>query len=163
MNTNPQHHEDENLSALLDGELTDEQARSVLGRLANDPALQRRFSTYCAIGDLMRGHHDSLLDLTARVMTALEAEPTVLAPMRKKSQQRPLLWLAAATCAAITWGLWNALPQQGSPVPMAALQTPMRAPVDVQPYLAAHQDYAQAVLTPPEMQFTRLSLHGEAR
>ena len=163
MNTNTHHHEDDSLSALLDGELSDQGARLAIRLVANDPARQARFSDYCAIGDFMRGHHDDLPDLAKKVMAALEDEPTVLAPRPKPPTRRPLLWLAAATCAALTWGLWGAAPRHESAVPLASLQAPTRAPADVMPYLAAHQDYAQAVLTTPEMRFTPVSLSGDAR
>ncbi len=163
MNTNTLHQEDDSLSALLDGELSDQAAHQIIHQLANDRARQARYSDYCAIGDFMRGHHDDLPDLTSKIMAALEDEPTVLAPVRKPPTRRPLLWLAAAACAAITWGLWGTAPRQENAVPLASLQTPTRAPVDVMPYLAAHQDYAQAVLTTPEMRFTPVSLSGDAQ
>lgn len=154
---------DDDLSALLDGELSDQRARLAIRRLGDDSDARARFAEYCVIGDLLRGHHHDLPDLTEKVMAALEDEPTVLAPRQKTPNQRPLLWLAAAACAAITWGLWSAAPRQENIAPLAATQTPAHAPADVAPYLAAHQDYAQAVLTAPEMHFTRVSLSGEAR
>ncbi|MBU1663880.1 MAG: hypothetical protein KKG92_00590 [Gammaproteobacteria bacterium] len=160
---NKSHEADDNLSALLDGELSDQSAQLAIRQLGDDPAARARFAEYCAIGDLLRGHHNDLPDLTRKVMAALEDEPTVLAPVRKTPQRRPLLWLAAATCAAITWGLWSTVPRQENAVPLASLQTPAHPPADVMPYLAAHQDYAQAVLTVPEMHFTRVSLSREAR
>ncbi|MDP2431489.1 MAG: RseA family anti-sigma factor [Pseudomonadota bacterium] len=160
---NKSHEADDNLSALLDGELSDQSAQLAIRQLSGDPAARARFAEYCAVGDLLRGHHNDLPDLTRKVMAALEDEPTVLAPVRKTPQRRPLLWLAAATCAAITWGLWSAVPRQENAVPLASLQTPAHPPADVMPYLAAHQDYAQAVLTVPEMHFTRVSLSREAR
>lgn len=160
---NKTHEADDSLSALLDGELSDQSAQLVLRQLAHDPTRQARFAEYCAIGDFLRGHHDHLPGLTEKIMVALEKEPTVLAPVKKSPQRRPLLWLAAATCAAITWGLWSAAPRQENAVPLASLQVPAHPPADVMPYLAAHQDYAQAVLTAPEMHFTRVSLGGEAR
>ena len=163
MNTNTLHQEDDTLSALLDGELSDQAARLAIRQLTIDPIRQARFSDYCAIGDFMRGQHDDLPDLTSKVMAALEDEPTVLAPTRKPPARRPLLWLAAATCAAITWGLWGAAPRQDNALPLASLQAPTRVPADVMPYLAAHQDYAQAVLTTPEMRITPVSLSGDAR
>ncbi|MDD5389202.1 MAG: sigma-E factor negative regulatory protein [Gallionellaceae bacterium] len=153
----------DDLSALLDGELSDQSARLAIRRLGGEPDARTRFAEYCAIGDLLRGHHHDLPGLTEKVMAALEDEPTVLAPRRKATNQRPLLWLAAAACAAITWGLWGVAPRQENIAPLAAAQIPAHAPADVAPYLAAHQDYAQAVLTVPEMHFTRVSLSREAR
>jgi hypothetical protein len=93
---------------------------------------------------------------TGRVMAALEQEPTILAPMRKPQDRRAALWLAAAAVSAITWGLWNSLPDPAIAIPIAANDAPPT--VDVQPYLAAHQDFAQAVIAPAEMNFTQVSL-----
>lgn len=160
---NKTHEADDSLSALLDGELSEQNARLAIRQVAGDPIHQARFSEYCTIGDLMRGHHNDLPGLTGRVMAALENEPTLLAPVPKPAERQPLLWLAAAACAAITWGLWGVAPRQETAPPLASLQAPTRAPADVTPYLAAHQDYAQAVLTTPEMRFTPVSLNGASR
>lgn len=147
----------DNLSALLDGELSDQSAQLAIRQTLRDPARLARYAEYCAVGDLMRGDRHDLPGLTQQVMAALENEPTVLAPTRKKPDaRRPLLWLATAACAAITWGLWSASPRQEAALPLAS--APAHAPADVMPYLAAHQDYAQAVLTTPEMRFTRVNL-----
>jgi negative regulator of sigma E activity len=153
-------YEDDSLSAFLDGELSDEQARLVVRRLDSSAEDQARLREYYAVSDALRGLHsrDSAPDLTARVMAALEQEPTVLAPMRKPKDRRAALWLAAAAITAITWGLWNSLPQQSAAIPMAANDVPPS--LDVQPYLAAHQDFAEAVITPAEMNFTPVSLSG---
>ena len=153
---------DDNLSALLDGELGDETARLMLKRLSMKGAERDRFREYCLIGDTLRGLDRDMPDLTERVMTALEQEPTVLAPMRPASNRRPALWLAAATVVAITWGLWNASPREEA-VPMAANPDTHLAgtePGNAMPYLAAHQDFAQAVVAPSEMRFTRVTLVG---
>lgn len=155
-------HEDDTLSALLDGELSEEQARQVLRHISASTAAQDRVWEYLAVGDALRGLHDTVTapHLTDRVMAALEQEPTVLAPMRKSRDHRATLWLAAAAVTAITWGLWQSLPDNSSSIPLAANN--VHPPVDVQPYLAAHQDFAQAVIAPAEMHFTQVSL-AEAR
>lgn len=158
MSTEHEHHE--SLSAFLDGELSDQQAGNLIRRLNEDVALRRRHAEYLVIGDVLRGYRHDLPDLTSRVMDALESEPTLMAPMKKslRTSRRPLLWLAAAATAAITWGLWSAAPLPLEPVPLAA------APAEVQTYLAAHQDYAQAVAAPAESGFTLVSLNeGGAR
>jgi negative regulator of sigma E activity len=153
------------LSALIDGELDDPRARALLGSLVRDQAERARFSEYAMIGDLLRGHRHDTPDLTARVMGALEYEPTVLAPMTKRPNRRPALWLAAATVAAITWALWSA-PPNAPPTPPMAANAPGVLPTagvesgSVMPYLAAHQDFAQAVVSPSEMRLTRVNLAG---
>ncbi|MEW5786503.1 MAG: RseA family anti-sigma factor [Pseudomonadota bacterium] len=150
--------EDDNLSALFDGELDDPGARAILKDLSRDPERCRRLAEYALIGDSLRGLNRDAPHLTTRVMAALEQEPTVLAPMARPRDRRPALWLAAATVAAITWGLWSVSPRQDAPAaPMAA--APGQAG-NVLPYLEAHQDFAQAVVAPSEMQFTRVNLAG---
>ncbi|MBI5329932.1 MAG: sigma-E factor negative regulatory protein [Betaproteobacteria bacterium] len=159
MYTAPQPREDETLSAFFDGELSDEMARSVLRRLDAHPAERRRYDEYCAVSAALRGLPDAVPDLTSRVMAALEREPVVLAPMRRIAPRPPLLWAAAAAVAVLTWSLWSVLPHPQEPLPLAA-----RQPADqALPYLAAHQDYAQAVMSPTEMQFTRVSLAEAGR
>ena len=155
----PREEEDDTLSALLDGELAEELARPTLRHLLASAQQQQRFHEYCAVGDALRGLHGTTQapDLTQRVMAALEQEPTILAPMRKAQDRRASLWLAAAAVSAITWGLWNSLPDPSTAVAPIAANIPP-ANVDVQPYLAAHQDFAQAVIAPAEMNFTQVSL-----
>jgi sigma-E factor negative regulatory protein RseA len=160
---NTTHEKDDSLSAFLDGELSEAEARRMLRRLGDEDEARERFSEYARIGDLMRGHQHDIPDLTDRVMAALEQEPTLLAPVKKPVDRRPLLWLAAAATAAITWGLWSAAPQQETLVPLASQQRPTQPSADVMPYLAAHQDYAQAVTTPHEAGFTLVILRGDAR
>jgi anti-sigma factor RsiW len=154
----PQAHEDDTLSAFLDGELSDEQARQVVRQLGTSAGAQERVREYLAVGDALRGMHPlaPAPDLTERIMAALEQEPTILAPMRKPRDRRAALWLAAAAVTAITWGLWDDLPDHTASIPMAA--NDIQPPVDLQPYLAAHQDFAQAVIAPAEMNFTQVSL-----
>jgi len=156
---NPAHEHDESLSAFLDGELSDQQARSMIRRLGEDAVLRARYAEYCATGDILRGHRHDIPDLTDKIMAALDQEPTLLAPVKKPPNRRPMLWLAAAATAAIAWGLWSTAPRQETAVPLAAA-TP---PSDVVPYLAAHQDYAQSVVTQPEMNYSLVSLSGAAR
>jgi hypothetical protein len=95
-------------------------------------------------------------------MDALKIEPVVLAPVPKPVDRRPALWLAAATMAAITWGLWQSSPRVEINAPLAALQQPAAElaaqSANASPYLAAHQDFAQAVISAPEMHFSKASL-----
>ncbi len=156
------------LSALLDGELDDAAARAVLREVVADAAQRKRFSEYCRIGDALRGDGHDSARLRGRVMAALREEPTLLAPMPKAAARLPALWLAAAAVAAITWGLWSMAPRQEDHARMAAneqARLPQAAHDDgrMLPYLAAHQDFAQAVVAPSEMRFTRVTLAGADR
>lgn len=148
------------LSVLLDGELVDDEGRRAVGRLVQDAAAGRRWSEYCLIGDALRGQLHGQDRLRGRIASALDNEPTLLAPMPARSKRQPLLWVAAAaTVAAVTWTIWSALPRQDAITPMARLQDVDRAQASqVMPYLAAHQDFAQGVVAQPEMHFTRITL-----
>ncbi|MGL5497786.1 MAG: sigma-E factor negative regulatory protein [Aeromonas sobria] len=78
----------EQISALMDGELSDAE---VLNELEMDSDLQDTWGRYHLIGNAMRGDLSvSLqLDLSASIMAALEDEPTILAP--KPVEVKPVL------------------------------------------------------------------------
>ena len=146
---------DDWLSALLDGELPEQEGDALLRRLTRDADYVARWSEYCLIGDALRGTACPPDRLNQRIHAALAQEPTVLAPVPKRAKAQPVLWLAAAaTVAAVTWMVLSAAPDQGAPVEIAAGP----ANVNVLPYLAAHQDYAQALTSGAEMHFSRVAL-----
>jgi len=76
---------DEQLSALIDDELTSHEVNEVLDVLAKDNELRNRWERYHLIRDVM--HNDLQSDiqhgLSDRVHEALQSEPTMLAPSRK--------------------------------------------------------------------------------
>lgn len=159
---------DEWISALFDGELEPPQARVGLDRLVKDRELARQWSEYARVGDLMRGCGVGTARLDARVRAALANEPTILAPLpAKKPDNHPSYWMAAAAAvAAITWGVFSFMPapEGGLPVvensPAAGQAVAAR---DVTPYMVAHQDYAYAVVSAPEMRFTPVALTAPSR
>lgn len=152
--------EQEWLSTLLDGELDEEDGRRAIRRLGENPELARRWSEYCLIGDALRGQASAQPGLRGRLLDALEAEPTLLAPMKPRATLRPVIWTAAAaSVAAVTWTLWSALPKEESPVQLAARpEANFVQASQITPYLDAHQDFAQGVVAHPEMHYTRVTL-----
>lgn len=139
------------ISALMDGELEDHEVAETLRALRRSPDLRREWCDCQVIGDALRGERGLDMDVTARVMAALDPEPTVMAPAprRKIGWQRPALALAASAAgvALVAWlalaGTDGSMPlvetrlagtKQGSAV---ALLTPR-----LQEYLLAHQAYA---------------------
>lgn len=158
------------LSALYDGELEGDAAKHAHARLGREPDAANRWAEYSLIGDALRGCQAGSADFRQRVRAALADEPTVLAPMpAAPPAHRPYYWAAAAAAvAAIAWSVLSVAPQAGIEhgVPVAANDPAggAVAPSDeVRAYLAAHQDYAYAVVGDPEMQFTSVSLAGERR
>ena len=175
------------ISALLDGEREDSDAHRDLNRLGKDAAAAQAWSEYALIGDLMRNCATDSTALDRRLRAALAAEPTVLAPLaRPEKNRQPLYWMAAAAAvAAISWSVLSVAPPAEPSAPMAAsTATPALVadsnggegtntgavevanalpPNTVMPYLAAHQDYAYAVVSEPEMRFTQVSLREVGR
>lgn len=155
------------LSALLDGELIGEEGRKAISGLGQDDADRQRWSEYALIGDALRGQAYDTSTSMSRFRSALAGEPTVLAPLpAKRNMTPPALWLAAAaTVAGITWVVLSSAPEAQAPIPIAVAPAngmPV-ASAEVIPYLAAHQDYAHAVLATPEMNITQVSLTEVSR
>lgn len=75
----------EEISAFMDGE-SGQSAETVLASFKTDSELLASWRRYHLIGDAMRGHLSAdmpVTDLTQRVATALEDEPTILSPQRR--------------------------------------------------------------------------------
>jgi sigma-E factor negative regulatory protein RseA len=108
----------EQISALIDDELTDETS-SVIDGLLEDNEAKKTWERYHLIGDSLRGHLPERYENTAdRVSSAIAAEPTILAP-RKKSLvlMKPVVGFAiAASVAAVA--IFNV--QQAKQIPETA-------------------------------------------
>ncbi|MBL0625093.1 RseA family anti-sigma factor [Aeromonas jandaei] len=129
----------EQISALMDGELSDAE---VLNELEMDSGLQDTWGRYHLIGDAMRGDLpvNLQLDLSDSIMAALEDEPTILAPksveaapvaqpvvapvktdsnvvplFRRVGQQLGQYAIAASVAAAVIFGVQQYQGQDGVP------------------------------------------------
>jgi sigma-E factor negative regulatory protein RseA len=82
---------DEQLSTLVDDELTDHDA--VLERVAADPELKARWSRYHLMRDVITGHipDQPVGDIANRVSQALEQEPAIFAPVHKRKRDKKQL------------------------------------------------------------------------
>ncbi|ELM3614445.1 transcriptional regulator [Aeromonas sobria] len=129
----------EQISALIDGELSDAE---VLNELEMDSDLQDTWGRYHLIGNAMRGDLsvNLQLDLSTSIMAALEDEPTILAPkpveaapvlqsvvapvktysnviplFRRVGQQLGQYAIAASVAAAVIFGVQQYQGQDGLP------------------------------------------------
>jgi sigma-E factor negative regulatory protein RseA len=151
----------EQISAWIDGELSEGEARRVHDAVMRQAEMQARCSSLWLIGDVMRNEDTLRADFTVRVMAALDDEPTVLAPavapLRTVSPaQRWMPWAAAvAGVAVVAWSALTGTTQQ-APVPVMAVAQPLsqqfalqtsahQADDDDRPYLMAHQAYGPGV------------------
>jgi len=90
------------LSAALDGETARSETEACVTALKRDTTLQRGWSEYHLIGDVMRGATPAAGDFMARFSAQLASEPTVLAPRRSVWPQRVV---AASVATLAVWGV----------------------------------------------------------
>jgi sigma-E factor negative regulatory protein RseA len=146
---------EEQLSAFVDGELTDHEMNAVLANLRNRAELRERWARYHLISD---GIHRNLPtrmphDLRGRVARALEREPVVMMPPARRSRHVPS-WVkqaagvavAASVTAVAIIGFQNfsspiALPWTSAAAPAEPVVT---ADNDLAPYLLNHNESVAA-------------------
>lgn len=167
----------EMISALLDGQLDDEsQTRSAFDVLRQDRNLRNKWGTYCLIGDVLRGEGKGGADFTAQVLSRLESEPTVVAPIRRSSSAaasrpgrvgRVVLPVAASVMGvtAVGWVMQSMnsgvapqvvamkAPPPSAGLPVAAAPAPQADPL--RSYVFAHQALAGAGSMPGVAQYVR--------
>ena len=93
----------EQLSALLDGELPPEETTLLLTRLRREPALAQRLARYRLGGEVLRGERvQPRADFALRISTVVAAEPPLAAPPAAGARWlRPLAGLAVAASVAL--------------------------------------------------------------
>lgn len=146
------------LSALLDGELDQEEATRVLDTLGHQGNAHTVAATYHLIGDALRGESRLDADLTASVMTLLRDEPTVLAPRIRRHRLHPAALALAASAAGVAVVAWLALAPQiredrlplaqekaSAKLVSAQVSATREASPDMQEYLLAHQVHSPAM------------------
>jgi sigma-E factor negative regulatory protein RseA len=141
------------ISALMDGELETHEIADTLRALRREPELRREWCDGELIGAALRGERGLDIDVAARVMSALELEPTVMAPAPRRTLEwrRPALALAASAAGVAVVG-WLALASGGDAVSIDAASlaatkagpamAQMQSTPRLQEYLVAHQAYA---------------------
>ena len=160
------------ISALMDGELEQHDAKSLITRLQSDQALQESWRVYHHSGDCLRREHMADNALTGKIFAGLQAEPTVLAPRPRNAGFAPIIATAmAASLATVAVVSWLGYQSSQAPVSVAkavvqpapevnkvvqvkpAVESlallPNVAPValspnQVQDYLFAHQEFSPA-------------------
>ena len=168
----------EKLSALMDGELDQGEARTVIKSLGSDDVSREHWDLYHVIGETLRG--DDLGSTkshkagTDAIFAALALEPTVLAPamLKRPVEKRTRIALAmAASVVTISAIGVVAMRQQGgvvSPVqlvqeiaPQAVIASklpPTSAEVRVNDYLVVHRQFSN----PGAFQATAMNREGRA-
>lgn len=110
----------ERLSALMDDSLDEDSAAPLLDRIRADSEVVRAWHAYHLIGDSIRGDAELQANLVGKVMSRIESEPTVLAPIpRRAASNSRLRWalpLAASVMGvgAVAWMSQSLNRQPGS-------------------------------------------------
>lgn len=140
------------ISALMDGELEVQEIPETLRAIRHSEELRSQWCDCQLIGAALRGERALDVDVTTRVMSALELEPTVMAPARRTTAdwQRPVLALAASAAgvAVVAWLALSpgsdATPASSGNLADAKAAVVAQATPRLQEYLVAHQAYAPA-------------------
>ena len=153
LRTNDGDHMKTRISALADGELEGHEIAETLRALQRNPELRSEWCDCHLIGAALRGERELAIDVAERVMSALELEPTVMAPAQRSHAEwhRPALALAASA-AGVALVAWLALVPtgEGAPERLARQSGTMQGPVAtnaqstprLKEYLVAHQAYS---------------------
>jgi negative regulator of sigma E activity len=140
----------EQLSALLDGELPPEETTLLLKRLGREAELAQRLTRYRLCGDVLRGERvQPRADFTMRVSAAIAAEPPLPAPRAVARRTggtrwlRPLAGLAvAASVAVVAVLVLRQSPVVGPSQPVVAASV-QPAPLPVARVARSAPDYGQ--------------------
>jgi sigma-E factor negative regulatory protein RseA len=153
----------EQLSALVDDELTGAEHDLLFKRLENDDHLYQRLSRYQLISDAMQSHLPERVDpiFPLRVKGLLRAEPALTGHPRLAALARPVAGLAVAASVAVMAVMSIQTARQDSPAPAATTVAglppagdylrvqdepgnPVRPPADrkLDIYLVNHNEYA---------------------
>lgn len=152
------------ISALMDGEMFEDEAEALLGKLKRNPDARHNWEVYHLIGDILRQPEHIRCGFSESFHQRLQAEPTILAPRHRAPQQLKYYALSAvASVMALALVAWlsvqiaaepvvqmAAIPQQDSPVRPAAYH--------VDDYLMAHQEFSPSA----DVQTAAIYLHTVA-
>lgn len=138
------------ISALMDGELFEDAAESLLNRMERGSDARRDWETYHLIGDVLRQPDHIHNDLSARVRERLQDEATVLAPRGRavKEKIRTFVVSVAASLSAVGVVAWMSLQIGPEAAPKMVAQKDSVRPVSAQihakanDYLMAHQEFS---------------------
>lgn len=111
------------ISALIDGELFDDDAETVLDKLKRNPDIHEEWRTYHLIGDVLRQSDNVYANINIAIHERLQAEPTILSPRKRASHNARWFALsAAASVMALTLVSWLSMQVGTETTPQFAMQ-----------------------------------------
>lgn len=151
------------ISCLIDGELGDADFKAAVDRLCTDPQARAEWSLLHAVGDALRSSEVAAMHssaFAARVASAVEREPAIVAPTAARRRYQRVVLPGAAIAAAAALLAIVAVPQLRGSVDTQQVATSV--PADAQPvveitrvpelerYLRAHRELAGSGMVMPQ-------------
>ncbi len=138
------------ISALMDGELFEDEVEILFDQLKHDPDAHKDWAVYNLIGDVLRQPEYINRDISARVSESLRREPTILAPRARALKQKARVFALSAAASLMAVGVvsWMSLQISPEQPPQMAMQQTNIRPVNSQiqsksnDYLMAHQEFS---------------------
>ncbi|HYC48389.1 MAG TPA: sigma-E factor negative regulatory protein [Burkholderiales bacterium] len=141
------------ISALMDGELDEQEAQRVLAGIKSDPELRIRWDEFHLVRDALRAEPLLSSRFSESLSRRLADEPTVLAPQRRLVGSRraaTYAMSAAASVCAVAFVAWVAVGTQTTPESLpVAVKEPAPEPLRSVPsdgrmseYLLAHERFS---------------------
>lgn len=137
------------ISALMDGELFEDEAELLLGKLKRRAEVDQDWLAYHLISDALRQPDHLQANILPAFRERLQAEPTVFAPRARISQKvRNYALSAAASVVAVALVVWLSVQVDSEPVAQLAIieSQPAEAVIptslSANDYLMAHQEFS---------------------
>jgi sigma-E factor negative regulatory protein RseA len=116
------------ISSLVDSELDEQEAGRAIKACCGSDELKRTWLAYHMIGEVMRGEGASQRTSTARILAALDREPTVLAPGRSAGRAGEgalrVAFAVAASVATVSVVAWVGLQGRPDAAPASVAKAP---------------------------------------
>ncbi len=138
------------ISALMDGELFEDEAEVLFAQMKRDPDAHHDWAVYHLIGDVLRQPEYVNRDISAAVHERLLHEPTVMAPRSRALKQKARVFALSAAASLMAVGIvaWMSVQISPETSPQLAMQQSNIRPVNMQiqprsnDYLMAHQEFS---------------------
>ena len=158
----------QSISVLMDGELFEDEAENLLGKIKDDSTLRKNWAVYHLIGDALRQPDHIHCDLSTKVRERLREEPVVLVSRGRVAQRKIRTWAisAAATLAAVSAVAWMSLQISPEGAPKMAMQQNAARAVNLQirpnsnDYLLAHQEFSPSTEMDGSASYIRTVSYG---
>ncbi len=159
---------EEQLSALMDGEVSARELDALLTQMHRDPELRQRLSRYSLISDAIhkRLPRHAKHDLHARVKSALEREPVMMLPSRRVKPLSPWMRqaagfaIAASATAVAILGFQAIHFPENSPWETASSEQAVVTNSDLDPYVLNHNEHAVSAGMHGMLPYVRMVSYG---